>query len=171
MPRQRSKSPSAQPSKFPDSARANFEYGFHLQKVGRIDESLAALKKAMAADSAYEEPYFFFGDLLVRQGHDEEAIPYLRHAIQNRNDYVPARVTLSRALMNLKKWPQAIAELEETIRLDPRHPQPHLLLSQIYFRQGDEARAKTEKDLSLRLRRENPTVLEAVQGRPFPDGP
>jgi cytochrome c-type biogenesis protein CcmH/NrfG len=71
--------------------------------------------------------------------------------------------------MNLKKWTEAIAELEETIRVDPRHPQPHLLLSQIYFRQGDEARAKTEKDLSLRLRRENPTTLEAVQGRPFPD--
>jgi tetratricopeptide (TPR) repeat protein len=156
--------------KFPGSARANFEYGFHLQKIGRIDEALAALKKAMAAEPAYEEPFFFYGDLLVRQGRDEEAIPYLRKAIQNRSDYVPARVTLSRALMNLKKWPEAIAELEETIRLDPRHPQPHLLLSQIYFRQGDEARAKTEKDLSLRLRRENPTVLEAVQGRPFPDG-
>jgi tetratricopeptide (TPR) repeat protein len=155
--------------KFPASARANFEYGFHLQKAGRIDESLAALKKAMAADSTYEEPFFFYGDLLVRQGHDEEAIPYLRKAIENRNDYVPARVTLSRALMNLKKWTEAIAELEETIRVDPRHPQPHLLLSQIYFRQGDEARAKTEKDLSLRLRRENPTTLEAVQGRPFPD--
>ena len=155
--------------KFPDSARANFEYGFHLQKAGRIDESLAALKTAMAADSTYEEPFFFYGDLLVRQGHDEEAIPYLRKAIENRTDYVPARVTLSRALMNLKNWPAAIAELEETIRVDPRHPQPHLLLSQIYFRQGDEARAKTEKDLSLRLRRENPTTLEAVQGRPFPD--
>jgi tetratricopeptide (TPR) repeat protein len=157
--------------KFPASARANFEYGFHLQKAGRIEETLAALKKAMAADSTYEEPFFFYGDLLVRQGHDEEAIPYLRQAIQNRTDYVPARVTLSRALMNLKKWPEAIAELEETIRVDPHHPQPHLLLSQIYFRQGDEPRAKTEKDLSLRLRRENPNTLEAVQGRPFPDGP
>jgi Tfp pilus assembly protein PilF len=78
---------------------------------------------------------------------------------------------LSRALMNLKKWPEAIAELEKTIRVDPRHPQPHLLLSQIYFRQGDEPHAKTEKDISLRLRRENPNTLEAVQGRPFPDGP
>ena len=106
---------------------------------------------------------------VLRQGRDEDAIPYLRQAIRNRNDYVPARVTLSRALMNLKKWPDAIQELEETVRLDPRHPQPHLLLSQIYFRLGDEARAKSEKDLSLRLRRENPEALEAVQGRAFPE--
>src|SRR5438067_8263937 len=117
----------------------------------------------MEADPDYEEPFFFYGDLLVRQGRDEEAIPILRKAIQNRTDYVPARVTLSRALMNLTKWPEAIAELVETIRLDPRHPQPHLLLSQIYFRLGDESKAKVEKEISLRLRRENPTVLEAVQ--------
>jgi hypothetical protein len=61
--------------------------------------------------------------------------------------------------------------LNETVALDPKHPQPHLLLSQIFFRMGDEAKAKAEKDISLRLRRENPTILEAAQGRPFPDGP
>ena len=70
--------------------------------------------------------------------------------------------------MNLHRWPEAIAELNETVALDPKHPQPHLLLSQIYFRMGDEAKAKAEKEISLRLRRENPTILEAVQGRPFP---
>ena len=49
---------------------------------------------------------------------------------------------------------EAIAELNETVALDPKHPQPHLLLSQIYFRMGDEAKAKAEKEISLRLRRE-----------------
>jgi len=70
--------------------------------------------------------------------------------------------------MNVSKWDDAIAELNETIRLDPKHPQPHLLLSQIYFRLGNEARAKNEKEISLRLRRENPAILEALQARPFP---
>ena len=152
---------------FPDSARANFEYAFHLQKDGKIDQALAALQKAMKADPSYEEPFFFYGNLLVDQEHNEEAIPYLRKAIENRNDYVPARVVLARALMNLQKWTEAIAELNETIALDPKHPQPHLLLSQIYFRLGDEAKAKTEKEISLALRRQNPTILEAVQVRPF----
>jgi cytochrome c-type biogenesis protein CcmH/NrfG len=69
--------------------------------------------------------------------------------------------------MNLQKWDEAIHELEETIQLDGRHPQPHLLLSQIYFRLGDEGKAKQEKEISFRLRRENPTILEAAQGRPF----
>ena len=41
-------------------------------------------------------------------------------------------------------------------------------MSQIYFRLGDEARAREEKALSFKLRRENPTVFEAVVSRPFP---
>jgi predicted Zn-dependent protease len=125
----------------------------------------------MKQDPSYEEPFFFYGNLLVDQDRAADAIPYLEKAIQNRRDYVPARVVLARALMNLKKWPEAVAELNETIALDPKHPQPHLLLSQIYFRMGDESKAKAEKEISLRLRRENPTILEATQGRPFPDRP
>ncbi len=154
-------------TKYPDSARANFEYAFHLQLKGKIGDATAYLQRAMKADPSYEEPFFFYGNLLVDQGQNSEAIPYLRTAIKDRNDYVPARVVLARALMNQQLWNDAIAELNQTIALDPKHPQPHLLLSQIYFRLGDEARAKEEKQLSLRLRRENPTVLEAVQSRPF----
>lgn len=156
-------------TKFPDQARANFEYGFLLQKHGQLEDSARYLKRSMELDPKYEEPFFFQGDSLVKQGLSEQAIPLLRQAIANRHDYVPARVTLARALVNLERWDEALAELEETVRLDPKHPQPHLLLSQIYFRRGDEARAQQEKALSLKLRRENPTVLEAVQSRPFRD--
>ena len=154
--------------RFPDSARANFEYAYHLQKEGKIEEAEQHLQRSMKLDPAYEEPFFFYGNLLVDQDRSTEAIPYLEKAIQNRHNYVPARVVLARALVNLDKWSDAIAALNETVALDPKHPQPHLLLSQIYFRMGEEAKAKAEKEISLRLRRENPTILEATQGRPFP---
>jgi hypothetical protein len=71
--------------------------------------------------------------------------------------------------MGLQKWKEAIEALNEAARRQPGHPQPHLLLSQVYFRLRDEEKARQEKDLSLRLRRENPTLLESVQSRPFPD--
>ena len=154
--------------KFPESARANFEYAFHLQREGKLAEAMVRLKTAMKTDPTYEEPFFLYGNLLVDQGLNEEAIPYLRSAIKNRNDFVPARVVLARAMMNSENWDEAIAELKETIKLDAKHPQPHLLLSQIYFRRGDEARAKSEKEISMQLRRANPAVLEALQARPFP---
>lgn len=154
--------------KFPDSARANFEYGFHLQRIGRAEEAVPYLKKAMAADPSYEEPFFFFGESLLEEDRYEEAIGYLRTAVRDRPDYVVASVALAKALMELGRYQDAAKELERTISLSPKHPLPHLLMSQIYFRMGDEQRARTEKEVSLRLRREDATLMEAPQGRPFP---
>jgi tetratricopeptide (TPR) repeat protein len=152
-------------AKFPDSARTNFEYGFQLQRHGRIDDSLPYLRQAMAADPAYEEPFFFYGDLLLKEGKYADAIRYLDTALKNRPDYMAACVSLGKALIGLEKLAEAATQLE---RCDSKHPQPHLLLSQVYFRLGDEQRARREKEISLRLRRENPTTMEAPQIRPFP---
>lgn len=152
-------------ARFPGSARANFEYGFHLQRAGQPAEQY--LKKAMELDRNYEEPCYFYGDLLTTQGRDEEAIPYLRRAIEIRSGYVAAHISLARALMHLERWQDAVAELEATAKIDPAHPEPHLMLSRLYFRMGDESRAAAEKELSLKLRRENPHALEAAQGRAF----
>src|SRR5262249_30661486 len=136
-------------------------------KLGQVEPAMKLLDKAMRLDPSYEEPFFFYADLLVRQGKNEEAIPHLRTALRNRPDYVPARVLLARAQMHLQHSHDAPQELTQAVELAPRHPQPHLLLSQIYYRLGEEDKARLEKELSLKLRRENPALLEAVQGRPF----
>src|SRR5690606_38591468 len=104
--------------------------------------------------------FFFYGDWMVEQGRYEEALASLERAIEIRPDYVPARVRLGRALMGLERWEEAVQALEKTVEVEPRHPQPHLLLSQLYFRLGDRKRAAEEKRLSLELRRENPTLME-----------
>jgi tetratricopeptide (TPR) repeat protein len=153
---------------FPDSARAVFEYGFHLQREGRAAEASVYLKKAMQLDPDYEEPFFFYGDELVTENRDAEAIPFLRQAIAKRADYLAPRISLARALMHQDKWDDAIAELQQAARIDPAHPEPHLMLSRIYFRNGDEARAARERELALKLRRANPHALESAPSKPFP---
>ena len=101
----------------------------------------------MTIDAGYEEPYFFYGNLLVDQGKNAEAIPYLRTAIKDRNDYVPAPRCSGTGVDEAQKWQEAKDELNQTIALDRKHPQPHLLLSQIFPAEGDEAKAREEKDL------------------------
>ncbi len=155
--------------KFSSSARARFEYAWHLQKAGRVAEGLPHLEKALELDPNYEEPLYYWGDWLVSEGRYAEAVQPLKRSIELREDYIPARARLGRAYMGLQQYEDAIRELEETVRREPRHPQPHLLLSQIFFRLKDRKRAAQEKNLSLKLRRENPAYLEAVQGRPFPE--
>jgi Tfp pilus assembly protein PilF len=123
--------------RFPESARAQFEHGYYLQKRGKTDAAMRQLSRAMELDGRYEESFFFYGDLLVKQSRWEEALAPLRKALEIRPEYSPARVALARAL--------------------------------IYFRMGDEDRAREAKETSLRLRRESPALLEAAQSRPFPE--
>ncbi|NWF84052.1 MAG: tetratricopeptide repeat protein [Bryobacteraceae bacterium] len=155
-------------AKFPQSARAVFEYAFHLQRAGRREEALPLLEKAIKLDPSYEEPLFFSGDLLLLEDRHEDAAERLRAALRIRPDYVPACVSLAKALMALERYQEAVSELEACAKASPSHPQPHLLLSQVFFRLGDEARSRAEKEISFRLRRENPALMEAPQARPFP---
>jgi tetratricopeptide (TPR) repeat protein len=157
--------------RFPDLARANFEYGYQLHRSGKPVEAMPYLKKAMAMDESYEEPFFFYGEVLLKEGRPEEAIPPLRKAIGLRRDYMAAWVTLARALMTLGRNEEARDELNRAVEINPRHPRPHLLLSHLYFRLGDEELAAREKEISLKLRREDPQAMESLQGRPFPERP
>lgn len=154
---------------FPDSARANFEYAFHLQRAGRTGEALPLLKRAMELDPTYEEPHFFYGELMAREEKYEEAAVHLHTALRIRPDYVAASMLLVKSLLALDRVTEAKAELERIVAVQPEHPQPHLLLSQLYFRLGDEDRARQEKDRSMRLRRANPALMEAPQAIPFPE--
>lgn len=154
--------------RFPVSARAQFEQGYYLQKNGKTEAAMPFLRRAMELDPKYEEPFFFYGDLLVKQSQWETALAPLRQAIEIRPEYSPARVALARALMNLDQLPAAVKELEKAAELDPKNAQPWVMLSQLHFRMGDEEKARAAKETSLRLRRENPGVLEAAQARPFP---
>ena len=157
--------------KFPSNARTNFEYGYQLRRAGRYGESVDFLKKAMEADASYEEPYFFYGDSLLLEDRYDEAAQHLRAALKIRPDYMPACIALAKALMGQDKLDDAAAELQRCSQTNEKHAQPHLLLSQIYFRMGKEAEAGREKELSLKLRRAHPELMESPQARPFPATP
>lgn len=152
---------------FPELGRANFEYAYELNRTGRPEEAAPFLKKAMEADPTYEEPFFLHGEILSRASRWDESIAAYRHAIQLRRDYIIAWIALGRALMSAGRYDEAEVELLRAVEISPKHPQPHLLLSQLYYRLGKEELAAKEKQVSLSLRRENRETMEAPQGRPF----
>lgn len=155
--------------RFPNLARASFELAWHHLQSGEFERAAELIKESIALDPDYEEPHFYLGDWLVQTSRYAEATKSLREAIKIRPDYIPARVRLAQALLRLDRIDEAEQELQEAARQNPLHPQPHVLLSRVYFRKKDLKRASAEKRLSLKLRRENPTILEAAQTRRFPD--
>lgn len=152
---------------FPELPRANFECAYELNRMGRPSEALPYLKKAMVADGTYEEPFFLYGEILSRESKWDEAIVAFRRTLELRRDYMAAWIGLGRALMSAGRNEEALKELLHSAEVDPKHPQPHLLLSQLYFRLGKEDLARQEKELSSQLRRERPETMEGRQGRPY----
>ena len=52
-----------------------------------------------------------------------------------------------------RAYPEAIAELELTAKLDPTYPEPHYALARIYRKRRDLKAAETELGIFQELRR------------------
>lgn len=154
-------------AKFPANPRVAFELAFLLHRQGRWADAAPLLEAAMQADPNYEEPWYLYGDVLLKQEQPAKAIPFFEKAIALRPEYLPARMALARAFMSLEQWEKAIEQLAAAAQVRPDDPQPPLLLSQVLFRLGDEAAARQAKEKSLLLRRANPAAQEALQNRAF----
>jgi len=155
-------------NKFPKSARAHFEVGFHLHKTGRSAEALPFFDAAIALDPIYEEPHYFRGDVLLRQDKPQEAESSFRQALKLRTNYTLASLGLARTLTAQDKLTAAVDSLKEATRQDPANPQPYLVLSQIFFRLGNLEESKDAKQTSQRLRRSSPELVNMPQPRSFP---
>jgi tetratricopeptide (TPR) repeat protein len=154
-------------AKFPTNPRLAFEVAFLLHRQGRWADAAPPLEAAMQSDPNYEEPWYLYGDVLLKQEQPAKAVPFFEKAIALRPEYLPARLALARAFMSLEQWEPAKQQLAAAAQARPDDPQPPLLLSQVLFRLGDEAGARQAKEKSLLLRRANPAAQEALQNRAF----
>jgi Tfp pilus assembly protein PilF len=64
-----------------------------------------------------------------------------------------------RALLGQDKLPEAMIQLNAAVQADPKAAEPHLLLAQVYERQGNMAAAATE-------RRTAETLEDRAAGQP-----
>ncbi len=153
--------------KFPNNPQLQFEQAWYEQRAGQTTNATQHLRRAIELDPNYDEPHYFLGGILLDQGQLTEAIQHLEKAVQLRPNYTAASVALGRALMEQEKFEEAIAVLESAAQQSPEHPQPHLMLSRLYYRQGSMEKSQAAKLKSLKLRRNNPTLIETRQSRTF----
>ena len=103
------------------------------------------------------------------EGRYEEAAGYLRSAIKRRPDYVLASSALAKALMELGRYKRdgGRAGTGDTAISQASAAAPAALARAIPH--GRRSRARREREISLRLRREDASAMEAPQGRRFPN--
>ena len=80
----------------PDYGNPYNDIGVYLFELGRTDEAIPWLRKAMAATRycCYQFPHFNLGRILLKKGQDEAAAREFQRALSYDPNYLPARIGL-----------------------------------------------------------------------------
>ncbi|MCI0391222.1 MAG: tetratricopeptide repeat protein [Acidobacteria bacterium] len=125
----------------PATAQAEYRKAVEAVNVGKSDEALEALNRALAIFPDYFQALETLGTLQVSRNQFEAAAQTLSHAIEVNPKAGLSYYSLGMAQINLKKMPEAIEALRKSIIHNPSMPNAHLMLgfSLISNRQFAEA--------------------------------
>ena len=101
------------------SAVTYHNLGTALQEEGRIDDAVAAYRRAVALDPAYVPALNGLGSALRQQGKLDEAIGQLEAVVRLRPDFADARYNLANALSERGRLPEAIALYKDLLQRRP----------------------------------------------------
>ncbi|HTM49942.1 MAG TPA: protein kinase [Bryobacteraceae bacterium] len=107
----------------PDSPQAHWTYGYYyLRVVGRLDEALEHLRKAVDLDPVTQHYAAALGDLRTHRGEYDLAIGHLQSAIALEPGSYVGHWLLSSAYMAAGMLPEAVDSAECAARLSRRLP-------------------------------------------------
>jgi len=114
--------------------------------LNRVNDAIAAYHSAIEwqkdAPTKNPGPFIDLADLLLDQNRSEEAIAYLREAIQIVPQDAKAHELLGKAYVRLDQFPQAQAELEKAAQLAPENANLPCMMGPMYRKQGLTEKAK-----------------------------
>jgi arylsulfatase A-like enzyme/tetratricopeptide (TPR) repeat protein len=109
---------------------------------GRIDEGIAKVRRALAADPEIVEAYLMLGNMNTKAKRDAEALAAYRKALSLDPDNQSAAFSLALAYKNAGQVDAAEAGFERVLVLNPRDSKARYQLTDIWMRRGDYPRAE-----------------------------
>jgi Flp pilus assembly protein TadD len=140
----------------PMNIKAEDNLGLSYGGLGRQQEAEEAYRNAISWQSHLLQqdpgPYLDLGILLIDKNRPQDAIPYLRQALQMSPHDPKAHAQLGKAYADTGRLAEAQVELEKAVEAGPNDGALHYVLGQIYRREGmkDKAQAEFEKSAALK---------------------
>ena len=132
----------------PRNLKAEDNLGLSYAGLGRREEAAAAYQQAIdwQSPAALKNPgpYIDFGDLLLDENRNEEAVSYLLRAVEIAPRESRAHELLGKAYTRMDQLSKAQTELEEALQLSPQSANLHCTLAPVYRKQGIIDKAKLE---------------------------
>jgi protein O-GlcNAc transferase len=133
-------------------AEGHFNLGTALAEQGKLDEAIAAYRRAIGIKPGYVEAYSNLGTVLAGQGKFDEAVTVYRRAIGIKPDYAEAYYNLGTALAGQGKLDEAIATYRRAIGIKPDYAEAYYALGAASAGQGklDEAIAAYRRAIGIK---------------------
>ncbi len=130
--------------------------------LGRLDEAVAASRRALAADPHFAGAHNNLGYALLVQGQVEEAVRHFQKALDLDPVLDVAHSNLGLALAMRREWDAALMHLRRAAQLNPQNGEVRARIGEVYLARGQTAAALDEFHLALRL---DPSNERARHGR------
>ncbi len=142
----------------PSSVRARNHLGQTYEALARFPEAERAYKEAIEIEAKNskksEWPYYNLGVLYLSDGRTEQAIVYLRQALERNSAFTEAKVKLAMALCQTNQADAALALLNDAVRTDPTNAQAHYQLALLLVKSGKPNEAQEHFTLFGRYRKQ-----------------
>jgi tetratricopeptide (TPR) repeat protein len=139
----------------PKNIKAQDNLGLSYQALGRMNEAIAAYRDAIAWQTQtlekYPGPFLNLGILLMEQNQVQDAISYIRKAIEISPQESRSHEQLGKAYSRLNELEEAQQELEKAVTLAPDDASVHFMLGQVYRKRGLTEKAKFELERGAAL--------------------
>jgi tetratricopeptide (TPR) repeat protein len=112
------------------TAEAHTFLGWTYSFQGRLEEATQECLRAIEVDPDFGNPYNDIGVYLMQQDRLDDAIPWFEKAKRAKR-YEPRQfpfMNLGRIYMRQGRWPAALRELEEAVRVAPKDRAAHRAL-------------------------------------------
>lgn len=137
---------------FPAYYEAYTELGVANNRVGKVPEAEASLKKAVELSGGkFLQPLYLLADLYNSQGKYQEAEPWARQAIAVDSSAWNGFLELARSQVGLKRTSEAETNAERARDLAPQTPQVYLVLGNVHALQQNYQAAIQDLDAYLKL--------------------
>jgi tetratricopeptide (TPR) repeat protein len=137
-------------TRFPKDGTATGKLGFFYSALNQPDSALKYYNLTITFDPDYEQTYLNRGWLYFQSGNMEDAINDYSTAIEKNRSSTYAYANRSNALGKLKRYKEAIADLEQCIRLDPKYPNFNTALAECYFGLNQNKKGCEELDNAIK---------------------
>lgn len=108
-------------AKLPENARAANNLGNALLRLGRTEEAIPHLDRAIALNPRYSDAYNNRGVIHLRQGQAGPALAAFDEALKYKSNFADAHYNRGEAFLSLQRNEEAIAALDEAIRQNPHN--------------------------------------------------